>query len=255
MVAAIKAVQEGCTVSESARDHDVPKTTLYDRVSGRVTHGNKPGPRPYLTSEEEQELGTYLKHCSKVGYGKTRRDVLAIVQNVAADKGVLRQSQVSSGWWRRFLERQKDLSLRQGDSTAHVRMAAMNRETMQDYFTLLKDTLETHDLVSRPAQIYNVDESGVPFNPRPSAGRKRAGDNERKRKPAKHPRTDHSSSSAFDQSECCICFVTYEDDQSGKDWVECACGRWLHEDCADDCFVDDEGKERLCLICLNQFCK
>ena len=88
-----------------------------------------------------------------------------------------------------------------------------------------------------------------------SAGRKRAGDNERKRKPAKHPRKDHSSSSAFDQSECCICFVTYEDDQSGKDWVECACGRWLHEDCADDCFVDDEGKERLCLICLNQFCK
>ena len=167
MVAAIKAVQEGCTVSKAARDHDVPKTTLYDRVSGRVTHGNKPGPRPYLTSEEEQELGTYLKHCSKVGYGKTRRDVLAIVQNVAADKGVLRQSQVSSGWWRRFLERQKDLSLRQGDSTAHVRMDAMNRETMQDYFTLLKDTLETHDLVSRPAQIYNVDESGVPFNPRP----------------------------------------------------------------------------------------
>ena len=60
-----------------------------------------------------------------------------------------------------------------------------------------------------------------------SAGRKWAGDNERKRKPAKHPRTDHSSSSAFDQSECCICFVTYEDDQSGKDWVECACGRGL----------------------------
>ena len=59
------------------------------------------------------------------------------------------------------------MSLRQGDSTAHVRMDAMNRETMQDYFTFLKDTLETHDLVSRPAQIYNVDESGVPFNPRP----------------------------------------------------------------------------------------
>ena len=27
------------------------------------------------------------------------------------------------------------------------------------------------------------------------------------------------------------------------------------EDCADDCFVDDKGKERLYLICLNQFCK
>ena len=70
MVAAIKAVQEGCTVSKAARDHDVPKTTLYDRVSGRVTHGNKPGPRPYLTIEEEQELGTYLKHCSRLATAK-----------------------------------------------------------------------------------------------------------------------------------------------------------------------------------------
>ena len=59
------------------------------------------------------------------------------------------------------------MSLRQGDTTAHVRMDAINRETMQDYFTTLKETLECHDLVSRPAQIYNVDKSGVPFNPRP----------------------------------------------------------------------------------------
>ena len=72
-------------MSKAARDHDVPKTTLDDCVSGRVTHGTKPGPRLYLTSEEEQEIGTYLMHCAKVGYGKTRRDVIAIVQNVAAD--------------------------------------------------------------------------------------------------------------------------------------------------------------------------
>lgn len=167
MLEAIKAVKEGSTISQAARDHAVPKTTLYDRVSGKVTHGTNPGPRPYLTREEEQELGTYLKHCAKVGYGKTRHDVLGIVETVATEKGVLRCGQVSSGWWRRFLERQKDLSLRQGDSTAHVRMDAMNCETMQHYFTLLKDTLESHDLVSRPVQIYNVDESGVPLNPRP----------------------------------------------------------------------------------------
>ena len=26
---------------------------------------------------------------------------------------------------------------------------------------------------------------------------------------------------------------------------------WLHEDCADDCIVDDEWKEHLCHFCLN----
>ena len=30
-------------------------------------------------------------------------------------------------------------------------------------------------------------------------------------------------------------FGSYSDDvieQSGKDWVQCACGRWMREDCA-----------------------
>ena len=54
----------------------------------------------------------------------------------------------------------------------------------------------------------------------------------------------------FNESECCVCFALYEDDESGKDWVACACGRWLHEDCTDDCVVDSKGNERLFLICL-----
>ena len=46
-------------------------------------------------------------------------------------------------------------------------MDAMNRDTMEHYFSLLHETMVTHDLLEKPAQIYNVDESGVPFNPRP----------------------------------------------------------------------------------------
>ena len=58
----------------------------------------------------------------------------------------------------------------------------------------------------------------------------------------------------IDDGECCMCFTTYEEDirdQSGKEWVECACGRWLHEDCAEDCVLDNDGKERLCPFCLD----
>ena len=58
----------------------------------------------------------------------------------------------------------------------------------------------------------------------------------------------------IDDSECCVCFMTYEEDianQSGKDWVACTCGRWLHEDCAEDCILDSAGEERLCPLCLD----
>ena len=99
MKATLEAVKEGQSISQAARDHGVPKTTLYDRVSGRVVHGSKLGPQHYLNGQEESELGSYLKHCVRVGYGKTRRDVLSIVQNATSEKGVLRSSHVSQGRW------------------------------------------------------------------------------------------------------------------------------------------------------------
>ena len=45
-------------------------------------------------------------------------------------------------------------------------MNAVNSETMKHYFSLLNDVMTEHDLHSRPSQIYNVDDSGIPFNPR-----------------------------------------------------------------------------------------
>ena len=58
--------------------------------------------------------------------------------------------------------------LHKGDSTSETRMTAMeNREAIEDYFRLLKETLEQHDLLDKPGQIYNVDESGMPLDHRP----------------------------------------------------------------------------------------
>lgn len=119
-----------------------------------------------MTFAEEKELAEFLKSCAKMGYRKTRRDVKGTAESVAQDKGVLKGVKISDGWWQRFLECQPKLTLRCGDSTAHVRMDAVNRETMDQYFALLKDVMEEHSLFDKPSQIYNVDESGVPLDPR-----------------------------------------------------------------------------------------
>ena len=60
----------------------------------------------------------------------------------------------------------------------------------------------------------------------------------------------------IDTNVCCTCNGLYEHDViegTGADWLACACGRWLHEDCVEDCIKDDEGKERICLFCLDSF--
>ena len=97
-------------------DHGVPSTTLNNRINGKVQHGLKPRPRPYLNRTEERKLGVFLKECAGIGYGKSRRDFMLIAQSVAEDKRVLKKDRISHGWWSRFLQCQGDLSLRRGDS-------------------------------------------------------------------------------------------------------------------------------------------
>ena len=60
---------------------EVPRTTLKDRLSGRVNHGTNPGPVPYLTKEEGTELFDFLVQASSIGYGKTKEAIVKHVVN------------------------------------------------------------------------------------------------------------------------------------------------------------------------------
>ena len=94
MKAVLEAVPDGQSVTGAARDYEVAKSTLFDCVSSRVTHGVKPGPRLYLSPEEEGNI-----RCTKLGYGKTRKDVLGIVELTVTDTGFLRSFQNTKSWW------------------------------------------------------------------------------------------------------------------------------------------------------------
>ncbi len=102
-----------------------------------------------------------------MGYGRTRRQVKVIAERVALDKRVLHSARISDGWWRRFLQRHPQLSLRTGDATGYTRMSAMNEDNIKAYFDLLNSVLNDNNLKVHPEQIYNMDETGLPLNPRP----------------------------------------------------------------------------------------
>ena len=47
-------------------------------------------------------------------------------------------------------------------------------------------------------------------------------------------------------SRCYVCFGVYADDAgTGREWLQCQCSRWIHEDCIDDDDVDIEQ----CVVC------
>ena len=165
MVHAMEAVRSGkMGQNQAAKTYDVPRTTLKDRLSGRVKHGKKSGPEPYLTTEEEAELAEFLKQCARMGHGKTKKELFSIVQRSLIKKGRSLEHFNGEGWWNRFTQHHPKLSLRTSDPLSRVRANAVTKENMSNYFTLLEETLKKHDLLDKPSCIFNMDETGMPLS-------------------------------------------------------------------------------------------
>ena len=168
MRAAIAAVKNGMSVCRAATIHDVPRTTLQDRISGRVVHGTKSGPLSYLSHQEENDFSKFIEETAKAGYGRSRKQIKKIAEDVAHDKGLLdKKKSISDGWYHGFMKRQSHLSLWKGDPIANVRMECLEKEAMTEYFQLLKTTLTENNLLNKPSHIYNVDDTGMPLDHKP----------------------------------------------------------------------------------------
>ena len=94
----------------AAEEYDVPKSTLHDRLVGKVMVGGRSGLPRYLTDEEEVELEEFLAGCASVGFARSWQQVMELVQEVVNRKG--RDVRVSHGWWESFRHRHPTLTLR-----------------------------------------------------------------------------------------------------------------------------------------------
>ena len=156
---------EKLSVREAADAFDVPKSTLHDRISGRVPFGKLSGPSRYLSDLEEAEIINFLKHSAKFGAAKSKAEVIAIVQRVVEKKG--KNVKITNGWWESFSRRHKEVTLHKVEPITYARLVANNEEIINKYFDYLEETIEENDLVDKPCQIFNFDESGFPLSPPP----------------------------------------------------------------------------------------
>ena len=162
---ACKEVQEGKSIRHAAQSFGIPKSTLHDRVSGKVMFGARSGPTAYLTEEEEDELVAFLTGCASIGYARSKKQVIAMVQSVMHSKGL--DKPVTDGWWRSFLKRHDNLTLQTAEPLAYVRAISSQPEILERYCDLLEQTMQEHDLLDKPCQIFNLDETGMPLDPSP----------------------------------------------------------------------------------------
>ena len=98
MERALKDVTNGLLmVRLAALEYIVPRSTLHDRVTGKVCPGAVGGAPRYLDDEE-----LVFATCAQLGYPKTVKEVKGIVGRILAMKYNQDTFSVSHGWWERF---------------------------------------------------------------------------------------------------------------------------------------------------------
>ena len=157
-------VEEGVPIRRVAEMYNVPKSTLGDRVSGKVCINAKPGPSMYLTQFEEDELTSFLIRCSEIGFPRSWNQVLGLVQQIINNKGIDRH--VSNGWWERFVTRNPNISLHTPMALGSARAKAADRGVIDQYYQALHKVLCDNNIINSPGSIFNCDKTGLPLSPK-----------------------------------------------------------------------------------------
>ncbi|XP_028428578.1 uncharacterized protein LOC114552133 [Perca flavescens] len=150
------------SLRQAAMRFGVPKSSLSDRVSGRVASDFSICRRSLLTHADEDSLVEYCLYSALHGFPLTKPQVLAhalAIYNLRHQDA--QRTALGQTWWINFRERQKDrLTSRTPDFIDRGRASCAKRGPIEDYFRLLTTTLEEHVLREKPRQIYNCDETG-----------------------------------------------------------------------------------------------
>lgn len=91
----------------------VPRSSLYDKVTGRSKVGVQQGAPTLFTKEEEKLLADHAKHFEKIGYPLDRKKFLrlATISAIFAGKKPDGSRVITVAWLQRYLKRWPELKL------------------------------------------------------------------------------------------------------------------------------------------------
>lgn len=170
---AVKMVsEEGKSVREVAKAMDISKSALSRHVKKYTETADKDSTKfqPNLTCgmifscEEEVKLRDYLLTASKMHYGLTTVQVrklayqYAIAVNKNCPKSWEENNTAGYDWFRGFMTRNHELSLRAPEATSLGRATSFNKTNVDSFLNNLRAVMEQYKL--NPDCIYNCDETG-----------------------------------------------------------------------------------------------
>ncbi|XP_078122569.1 uncharacterized protein LOC144528038 [Sander vitreus] len=163
MERALIEVKSGrCTVRRAAKEFGVPKSSLGDRVSGRVTPGSRSGPAQLITSADEELLVEFSLYMSKHGFPLTKQQLVSFASSIyKRQHRRVAFSKLGQTWWLNFRKRQeKNITIQSADNVVRGRTVSVRKEAVDQFFHLLSTVMEVHGIRDKPLQILNCNEVG-----------------------------------------------------------------------------------------------
>lgn len=175
MKEAVKAVLEKKeTASSAAKKYGVKRTTILSRLSrigdSRTASldqmfSSKHSGSQVLSKQQENELTTYFKKCSRLHHGLTLDVAKKFVYEYVIRNEIDhpsnwdRDKMAGKVWLQGFMRRNSEISLRKPENTSAARLRGFTKVAVNGFFENLKNVYTK--FILGPDRIYNLDETGI----------------------------------------------------------------------------------------------
>ncbi|XP_021709602.1 uncharacterized protein LOC110679408 [Aedes aegypti] len=164
--------KEAMSTNFASKFFGVPRTTLQYRLSDKCKNKGSTGPYTIFTVGEELGIVTWLRTMERKGFPVTRSALVYKISSYLEDhprKHPFKDNVPGYGWFRSFLKRHPQLSIRTPESVT-LASAKVSEKNIREWFHEVKQYLidvGLIDILHDPSRIYNGDESGFVLNPVP----------------------------------------------------------------------------------------
>ncbi|XP_038074804.1 jerky protein homolog-like [Patiria miniata] len=161
----------------TAKKFNLPESTLRRWATNGVPAGKPQGGRTTFFKEyEEKKLAEHISYVGQMGYsylGSQIREIAGEMARILCSEDQERKCRFTDfipgrNWYYGFLTRWKNIIRpRRPSRLDHLRAEMSRRSILEAYFGKLLEVLEKYNLRDCPAQIYNVDETGITRDHKP----------------------------------------------------------------------------------------
>ncbi|CAH1965150.1 unnamed protein product [Acanthoscelides obtectus] len=152
------------SISSASKKYGIPIGTLHRHIKKGDSSKSLGRFKPVFSKELEREICDLAMERDILFYGLTKRSLQQLAYEVAKVNNIPHPfacEKAGKAWLDGFMKRHPQLAFRTPEPTALAPCSALNRTQVNRFYDNLWSIISHHNFLTRPDDIYNMDETGV----------------------------------------------------------------------------------------------